>query len=244
MSHTLPGISELLSPLERSICSHLLPALFGKCTFSDTERQLIALPSCLGGLSIINPCLSSAFQFVASQRVTGPLISMLLEQDPRFTIGTLNEQLALKQGTDRENRRRSEESAASLHPLLSIELQRARELACLKEASSWLTALPLDDHAFSLHKGDFCDAVCLRYGWSLPHLPMECICGALFTVDHAFTCPHGGYPTLCHNEIRDITAQLMSEVCPNVAMSQFFNQLLMNVSFIALQTLRLVLTLM
>ena len=101
--------------------------------------------------------------------------------------------------------------------MLSIELQRARELACLKGASSWLTVLPLDDHAFSLHKGDFRDAVCLRYGWSLPHLPTECICGASFAVDHAFTCPHGGYPTLRHNEIRDITAQLMSEVCPNVA---------------------------
>ena len=56
----------------------------------------------------------------------------------------------------------------------------------------------------SLHKDDFRDAVCLRYGWSLPHLPMECICGASFTVDPAFTCPHGGYLTLCHNEIRDI----------------------------------------
>ena len=66
-------------------------------------------------------------------------------------------------------------------------------------------------------KGDFHDAVCLRYEWSLPHLPMECICGASFTVDHAFTCPHGGFPTLRHNEIRDITAQLMPEVCPNVA---------------------------
>ena len=43
------------------------------------------------------------------------------------------------------------------------------------------------------------------------------ICGASFTVDHAFTCPHGGYLTLHHNEIRDITAQLISEVCPNVA---------------------------
>ena len=149
--------------------------------------------------------------------MTGPLVLLLLEQDPRFTIGTLNEQLALKRGIHHENRRRSEESAASLYPLLSIELQRARELACLKGASSWLTVLPLDDHAFSLHKGDFRDAVCLRYGWSLPHLPTECICGASFTVDHAFTCPHGGYPTLRHNEIRDITAQLMSEVCPNVA---------------------------
>ena len=176
-----------------------------------------SLPSRLGGLGIINPCLSSAFQFEASRRVTGPLVLLLLEQDPQFTIGTLNEQLALKLGIHRENRRRSEESATSLHPLLSIELQRARELACLKGASSWLTVLPLDDHAFSLHKGDFRDAVCLRYGWSLPHLPTECICGASFTVDHAFTCPHGGYPTLRHNEIRDITAQLMSEVCPNVA---------------------------
>ena len=101
--------------------------------------------------------------------------------------------------------------------MLSIELQRARELACLKGASSWLTVLPLDDHAFSLDMGDFRDAVFLRYGWSLPHLPTEYICGAsTFTVDPAFTCPHGGYPTLRHNEIRDITAQLMSEVCPNV----------------------------
>ena len=149
----------MLSPLEQSICSQLLPTLFGKCTFSDTERQLISLPSRLGGLGIINPCLSSAFQFEVSQRVTGPLVSLLLEQDPRFTIGTLNEQLALKQGIHRENCHRSEESAASLHPLLSIELQRARELACLKGASSWLTVLPLDDHALSLHKGDFRDAV-------------------------------------------------------------------------------------
>ena len=168
----------------------------------------------MGGLGIINPCISSAFQFEA---VTGPLVLLLLEQDPRFTIGTLNEQLALKQGIHCENRRSSEELAASLHPLLSIELQGAREMACLKGASSWLTVLPLDDHAFSIHKGDFHDAVCLHYGWSLPHIPTECICGASFTVDHALTCPHGGYPILRHNEIRDITAQLMSEVCPNVA---------------------------
>ena len=72
-------------------------------------------------------------------------------------------------------------------------------------------------HTHTGHKGDFRDAVCLRYGWPLPHLPMECVCGTSFTVEHAFTCPHGGYPSLRHNEIRDTTAQLMSEVCPNVA---------------------------
>ena len=126
--------------------------------------------------------------------------------------------MALRQEIHLENCRRSEELAASLlHPSLSTELQHARELACLKGASSWLTVLPLDEHRFSLYKGDFRDAVSLCYGWLLPHLLTECICGASFTVDHTFTCPHDGFPTLCHNEIRDITAQLMSEVCPNVA---------------------------
>ena len=66
-------------------------------------------------------------------------------------------------------------------------------------------------------KGDFRDAVHLHYGWSLPHLPTEYIYVASVTVNHNFTGPHGGYPTLCHNQIKDVTAQLTSEVCPNVA---------------------------
>ena len=94
------------------------------------------------------------------------------------------------------------------------------EFACLKGATSWLIVMPLDEHGFSLHKGDFHDAVCFRYGWPLLHLPTECVkcvCGTSLTVDHAFTCPRGGYPTLRHNESRDIIAQLKSEVYPYVA---------------------------
>ena len=30
---------------------------------------------------------------------------------------------------------------------------------------------------------------------------------------HALSCPRGGFPSIRHNEIRDITASLMSEVC-------------------------------
>ena len=62
LSRTLPGIGDLFSPLEQIIRVHLLPTLTGKCAFSDVERQLISLPSRLGGLGIINPCVTSAFQ--------------------------------------------------------------------------------------------------------------------------------------------------------------------------------------
>ena len=30
-------------------------------------------------------------------------------------------------------------------------------------------------------------------------------------------CPKGGFPTLCHNEVRDITEDLLTETCNDVA---------------------------
>ena len=36
-------------------------------------------------------------------------------------------------------------------------------------------------------------------------------------VDHALSCSRGGLPTLRHNELRDLTASLLSEVCTNLA---------------------------
>ncbi len=48
------------------------------------------------------------------------------------------------------------------------------------------------------------------------HLPSHCICGRQFTVEHALNCPRGGFPSIRHNEIRDITADLLSEVCHSV----------------------------
>ena len=40
--------------------------------------------------------------------------------------------------------------------------------------------------------------------------------GKSFNVKHAFSFPGGGFPTIRHNEIRDLTANLLSEVCSDV----------------------------
>ena len=42
------------------------------------------------------------------------------------------------------------------------------------------------------------------------------VCGSVFSVDHAMTCSHGGLIIIRHNDIRDITANWLSEVCRNV----------------------------
>ena len=58
--------------------------------------------------------------------------------------------------------------------------------------------------------------VALRYGWTPKEFPCECVCGASFSVEHALSCNRGGFPTLRHNEVRDLTATLLTEVCTNV----------------------------
>ena len=89
-------------------------------------------------------------------------------------------------------------------------------LAKEKGSSSWLTALPLTEYGFTLHKGAFHDALALRYGWTPDRLPSKCACGASFSVEHTLSCAKGGFPLIRHNEIRDLTATLLTEVCNDV----------------------------
>ena len=87
------------------------------------------------------------------------------------------------------------------------------EVASEPGASSWLSALPIQEYGFALHKGDFRDALCLRYGWQPCLLPSSCVCDQSFTVEHARNSPCDGFPSIHHNELRDITASLLTEVC-------------------------------
>ena len=68
-------------------------------------------------------------------------------------------------------------------------------LAQEKGASNWLTALPIAEDDFVHHKSVFPNALALRYGWQPARLPLKCVCGSDFTVEHAMSCPHGGLPS-------------------------------------------------
>ena len=57
----------------------------------------------------------------------------------------------------------------------------------------------------------------IRYGWQPSRLPSRCVCSMAFTVEHTLSCPCGTLPPIRHNEIRDLTAKLLTEVCHNVA---------------------------
>ena len=77
-----------------------------------------------------------------------------------------------------------------------------------KGVSSWLTTEPTFANGTVLNKSDFRDAMCLRLGFPLDGMSSTCVCGNAMTVDHALTCPCGGYMIARHNEVRDCIAEI------------------------------------
>ena len=216
ISRTIPDIHDLLLPLETAIHQCLIPAITGRAPCSRQERDLLALPVRLGGLGLTNPATNSSHAFQASERLTAPLVALIVAQSPEHAVDQ-TEITSIKKDIRKTNRQRQEDQAKEIHNHLNPKLRRSIDLAMEKGSSAWLSVLPLEDHDFYLHKGEFKDALCLRYGWSLSNTPHTCNCGTVFSVDHAMICHMGGFPTIRHNEIRDITASLLTEVCHNVA---------------------------
>ena len=65
-------------------------------------------------------------------------------------------------------------------------------------------------------KHEFWDAINIRYNWPLDRIPSQCICGASFDVTRALSCKKGGFITLSHIEVKDITSELLDKVCVDV----------------------------
>ena len=55
-------------------------------SLGDLERDLLALPTQMGGMGIINHIRMCGFEFSASNKVTKPLQSLLLSQTGTFQV--------------------------------------------------------------------------------------------------------------------------------------------------------------
>ena len=80
-------------------------------------------------------------------------------------------------------------------------------------ASSWLNALPIATQGFSLNKGEFQDALCLRYNMEIRNQPNKCPCGSNFNTTHALNCKKGGFIHARHDQIRDMESKLLQVAC-------------------------------
>ena len=73
--------------------------------------------------------------------------------------------------------------------------------------------LPITEHGFELSKQQFWDSVRLHYGWEIANLPTFSPCGSKFDIQHGMSFKKGGFLSIRHNDLRDLTARILSEVC-------------------------------
>ena len=100
---------------------------------------------------------------------------------------------------------------------MNNEQRRLNEINREKGVSNWLTVLPIAENGFNLNKQQFWDCIRLRYGWHIANLTSMCACGAKFDLQHCMSCKKGGFINIRHNDIRDLTAKMLTEVCKDVA---------------------------
>ena len=199
---TVPDLAKAMQPLEDAIRQKFLPALLGR-TVSDLERELFSLPARFAGMGIANPCTQCEKQFSGSEELTAPLLALILAQDRKLNAKRMRKvQDAIRQTQKARKEAFLDGRVRDIEGKAPDELKIAIKQACEKGASSWVTARPRYSHPWTvLHKGEFRDAIYLRYGWEPPNLPETCGCGAAFNVAHAMQCMLGGFRGLMHNEV-------------------------------------------
>ena len=220
---TTPYNRELLLPIEDLIRHKFIPTLIGRNAVSDIERQLLALPPKHGGLGITDFTQVASEYYQASSEICGPIVNCIVNQQQNIDEDISAEQQRIKLKVISEKRKKDAATASTLS--LPDHLFKAAELAQDKGSSSWLTTLPLEKYGFYLSKSDFKDALSLRYGWMPERMPSKCVCNETFTIDHALSCPRGAFPTIRHNEIRDFTGMLLTEVCHDVSLEPVLHPL-------------------
>lgn len=193
---TLPDIEELLEPLERVIADVIIPSITDHhCT--KNERDLVALPVRLGGLGLINQRQDAASHFEASIKTTEPLVNNIIAQAHESPDDASVK--SLQQSARRKTNEALQTKLDEVKNSLPQKTQRAADLATERGASNWLTVIPIKDMDFDLNKGEFWDALKLRYDWEIADKPSVCVCGDTFNIDHAMICRRGGFIIQRHN---------------------------------------------
>ena len=212
-TRTIANISDNLQPLDDVINNTFIPALFGD-EISDNERDIISLPVKLGGLGIRKVGNNSNHAYETSQKITKPLCKQIHVQSEELPNVTEVKNAKTKAVDTHKAREKV------IHDSI-IEVQNPRmkrTLGQLSEqgASSWLGALPIESLGLNLNKGEFQDALAIRYNRTIKNLPSNCPCGASFTVTHALNCHLGGFVNARHDIIRDEECKLLKAVCNDV----------------------------
>ena len=183
LCHTIPDIGCLLKPLDVALRTKLIPALKGR----PPPNNLELLYPQDGEVWVPIPSDQAKWEYVASKQITLALHDHILSQNKEYGYDIFVKQSESKNNVKNQTKERLSMAVRDLMENFSDDMRRSVELALERGSSTWLTAMPLKEHGFCLHKKAFHDALALRYGWTPDRLPSKCDCGVSFSVEHTLS---------------------------------------------------------
>ena len=210
---TIKDISDCLIPLDEVITNTFIPAIAG-FRVSTAERGLFALPVKSGGMGIETISDISDAEFSRSVQMTAPLAAIIAMQGEE--LPNQNDVNEAKACVRKQKEEAIKAKVATVDSTQDRDVMRSIKQSRQSGASNWLSAIPLAKHHLNFNKGEFRDALALRYNKHMPGLPSMCVCGQPFNVTHAMNCKKGGFISARHDNIRDFEAKLLSQVCNDV----------------------------
>ena len=208
--------SELFSALKDAIREVFWPSLFGSVV-SDSEADLFALPTRMGGMGVRDPVQTSSQYFDASRTGSSVITSYLIAKEDFSALDHCETFIWASKESKRTQKIADDASLndilSSLDDLKSRAVKRTIDGKC----SNWLNVVPVKRFHFDLSQREFRDAIAIRYHRPIVDMPGFCDgCDAPTSVDHALNCKKGGLVIKRHNEVRDSLGEIMGKGYNNV----------------------------
>ena len=135
-ARVIPDTKEWFKTLEKKIRNRFIPSITSQNTCNEDVIDLLALPICLGGLRISNPCKQLEVQFCASEAITAPLTNLILQQSHSYPAEVKAEEINVRNSIKTQRRSLKERETEELMTILPTSLQRSIKPAQEKGASS------------------------------------------------------------------------------------------------------------
>ena len=138
-------MGSLFQPLEKVLHQLFIPALTGRDP-CKLERDLLSLPCRLGGLNIPIPTQISDCQFSASKQINASLTPLIIHQSKEFSIPSLQ---SIKCDICQAKQQLLNTQFNNIKSCSDSMLQHTIDVLSAKCTSVWLTALPIQEQAFT-----------------------------------------------------------------------------------------------
>ncbi|CAH3174262.1 unnamed protein product [Porites lobata] len=148
---TIESFEEYVDPIYEVIHTSFLPSLFGRAEPLPEElKGLVSLSPAQGGIGIPDLKRESLEQFNASLDVTTPHVNSIVTQRSTIPARQLMEERKREINAKRRAaiKSRIDKIDESLSPDLLQAVQQTRD----KGASSWLNAIPIEEHGLALNR--------------------------------------------------------------------------------------------